>query len=175
MNFETVFSPPSSSSLLKLPIAANMTMGMTLGEQKNCSKTSKIRTPITPMPRKLELNFLSLDQNLTENYHDNSNSSLTRTVFCFPSEFELTGFYCRTKGASWLFKSNSTKCLYAATWNLSDSPEIVQSPYLITTSCCWISFFSFSSDCVTSSKTGCVFLYLDANISASLIWSEAVK
>ena len=51
----------------------------------------------------------------------------------------------------------------------------LQSSYLITTSCCWISFFSFSSDCVTSSKTGCVFLYLDANISASLIWSEAVK
>ena len=95
-----------------------------LANKTKCSRTSIIRTRITAIPRKLELNFLSLDQNLTEKYPDNSNSLPTRTVFRFPSEFELTGFYYRTKGASWLFKSNSTKCLYAATWNLSGSPEL---------------------------------------------------
>ena len=150
------------------------TLGMTLGEQKKCSRTSIIRTRITPIPRKLELNFLSLDQNLTENYPDNSNSSLTRTVFRFPSEFELTGFYRRNKGASCC--SNATLLnVYIPQLEILVAALNLQSSYLITTSCCWISFFSFSSDCVTSSKTGCVFLYLDANISASLIWSEAVK
>ena len=52
------------------------------------------RTSITRIPRSLELNFLSLDQNFSEIYPYNSDSPLTRTVFRFPSEFELPGFYC---------------------------------------------------------------------------------
>ena len=35
--------------------------------------------------------------NRTEIYPDNSNSPLTRTVFRFPSKFELPGFYCSLK------------------------------------------------------------------------------
>ena len=38
--------------------------------------------------------FPFLDQNFTEIYPDNLNSLLTRTVFHFPSEFKLPGFYC---------------------------------------------------------------------------------
>ena len=53
------------------------------------SRTSITRTQITLIPR----NFLCLDQNFTESYPDNSNSPLTRTVFRFPSEFELPGLY----------------------------------------------------------------------------------
>ena len=64
-------------------------------------------TRITRIPRSLELNFLSLDQNFTEIYPDNSDSPLTRTVFRFPSEFELPGFYCsyppRGVPLSWFF------------------------------------------------------------------------
>jgi len=40
-----------------------------------------------------ELNFLSLDQNFIEIYPDNLNTSLTWTVFHFPSELELPRFY----------------------------------------------------------------------------------
>ena len=58
------------------------------------SRTSTTRIWITQIPHYLELNFLSLDQNFTEIYTDNLNSPLTRTVFCFPSEFESLGFYC---------------------------------------------------------------------------------
>ena len=57
-------------------------------------RTSITRTRLTRIPRSLELNFLSLDQNFTEIYPDNSDSPLTRTVFLFPSEFESPGFYC---------------------------------------------------------------------------------
>ena len=64
-------------------------------------------TRITRIPRSLELNFLSLDQNFTEIYPDNPDSPLTRTVFRFPSEFELPGFYCsyppRGVPLSWIF------------------------------------------------------------------------
>ena len=51
-------------------------------------------TSITLIPRQLELTFLSLDQNFTEIYPNNSNSWLTRTVFRFPSKFALPGFFC---------------------------------------------------------------------------------
>ena len=48
---------------------------------------------MTQIPRyscKPELNFQWFSwPNFTEIYPDTSNSSLTRTVFCFPSEFEL--------------------------------------------------------------------------------------
>ena len=47
-------------------------------------KTSITRTRITRIPRSLELNLLSLDQNFTEIYPYNSDSPLTRTVFRFP-------------------------------------------------------------------------------------------
>lgn len=46
-------------------------------------------------------------------------------------------------------------------------------PHLITTSCCWINLFNFSSDCVTSRSVGVVFLYIAATASASLILSDA--
>jgi len=55
-----------------------------------CSRTSIARTRIT------RTKFPSPDPNFTEIYPDNSNSALTRTVFRFPSEFELPGFYCNT-------------------------------------------------------------------------------
>ena len=42
----------------------------------------------------LEVNFLSLDQNFTEIYPNNSNSQLTRAVFHFPEKFKILGFYC---------------------------------------------------------------------------------
>ena len=42
-----------------------------------------------------ELYFLTLGAPLRT---DNSNSSLTRTVFRFPSEFELPGFHCSLYG-----------------------------------------------------------------------------
>ena len=58
------------------------------------SRTSITRTRITRIPSSLELNFLSLDQNFTEIYPYNSDSPLTRTIFRFPSYFELPGFYC---------------------------------------------------------------------------------
>ena len=64
------------------------------GNTAQISRTSITRTRITRIPRQLELNFLSLEKNFTEIYPDNSNSPLARTVFCFPSEFELPGFYC---------------------------------------------------------------------------------
>ena len=54
------------------------------------SRTSMTRTWVTIISCfKLELNFLSLDPNFTEIYPNNSNSSLTRTIFRFPSELEL--------------------------------------------------------------------------------------
>ena len=49
-------------------------------------------------PRRLELNFLSLDQNFTEIYPDISNYPLLRTVFRSPSEFKLAGFHCISSG-----------------------------------------------------------------------------
>ena len=55
--------------------------------------TSITQTRMTQIRRyscKPELNFQWFScPNLTEIYPDTLNSSLTRTVFCFPSEFEL--------------------------------------------------------------------------------------
>ena len=46
-------------------------------------------TRITRNPRQVELNLLSLDQDFTEIYPDNSNSPL-KAIFRFPLEFEFT-------------------------------------------------------------------------------------
>ena len=58
------------------------------------STTLSTPTRTTRKPRWLELYFISLDQNFTEIYPDNSNSPLTRTVLRFPWEFEFLSFYC---------------------------------------------------------------------------------
>ena len=50
-------------------------------------------TWITQIPRFLKIHLLSLDQDFTEIYPDNSNFPLTQTVIRFPLEFELPGFY----------------------------------------------------------------------------------
>ena len=49
------------------------------------------------LTRNGKLNFLSLEQNFTEIYSDNSSSQLTPTVSRFPSDFKLPGFYCTNK------------------------------------------------------------------------------
>ena len=58
------------------------------------STTLSTPTRTTRKPRWLQLYFISLDQNFTEIYPDNSNSPLTRTVLRFPWEFEFLSFYC---------------------------------------------------------------------------------
>ena len=63
-------------------------MGAWLPWNLDNSNSANSNFPLTPTK------FPFLGQNFTEIYPDNSNSLLTWTVFRFPSEFELPGFFC---------------------------------------------------------------------------------
>ena len=85
------------------------------------------RTRITKIPHWLAPNFLSLGQNFTEVYPENSNSPLTWTVFCFPSEFELLGLYSKfinnvvlssRRGAEWYLEKRGSRKILAGSRNL---------------------------------------------------------
>ena len=56
----------------------------------NNSKSDNSNSPLT------RTKFFSLDQYCPEIYPDSSNSPLARAVFCFPAEFELSGFFCNS-------------------------------------------------------------------------------
>ena len=74
--------------------SAESRQSMFLGIRAKKTRYCQTRSIYSRIPRLLELNFLSLDQNFTEICTDNSNSSLTWPVFRFPSEFELPAVVC---------------------------------------------------------------------------------